>query len=460
MADISLAWEIPNYFIDRGKRQEDTEFLQSDLAQFQKDPMYQPDISRYNNPTPELSNFFAKVSDDARGREALPVTSKLAEFKSRGWGSDPNFTGEEWTRGLLETPTFNPTGVTPNPRNPVAMKAVSDFTRNAQSEADLTNISNSVLSNQSPQSSTLARFLAEGGEKSTNQLKTLKEIAQYNDEIARARGRQGWINAGGNSPETVTEPRLRTVMSSAPYGVTLDELSKMTDITGVVPKWKTVDTGTGGASGERQVVKFDERTGAEGGRVGDTWTPKVANQTVNVGVKAYESELGKLTANDVMDMRKAAKASRSKLDALNAIEVLAGDLSTGKLTDLGINAAQVGESFGLSLDPNLQAKEASRAIMGRLALEARNPAGGAGMPGAMSDSDRQFLVSTITPSLSQSKDGRKLLINTMRTLEHRSIDVNDKAEAYIKKYGQLDNGFYQQLSVWARNNPLFQKGKK
>src|SRR6185369_337020 len=208
MADIipglSNAWELPALFRERGKKQEDTEFLKSDLAKFQTDPLYEPNISRYNFPTPELSNFLKTNSDIAKTKEAMPVLSRIEDFKSRGWGSDPNFSGQEWTQGLLTTPAFNPTGtVTPNPQNPIAVKSVADFAKNAQSEADLTNVGNSILSGQTPQPSTLARFLAEGGDKSTNMAKTLTDLAKQNTDFKRAQGTRTWINAAGQSPDVV-----------------------------------------------------------------------------------------------------------------------------------------------------------------------------------------------------------------------------------------------------------------
>jgi hypothetical protein len=92
-----------------------------------------------------------------------------------------------------------------------------------------------------------------------------------------------------------------------------------------------------------------------------------------------------------------------------------------------------------------------------MALQLRNPSGGAGMPGALSDRDVQFLRAMV-PGLAKTPEGNKLIIETARKLSQREIQVAQLARDYRKKKGQLDEGFYDQLKVFSDANPLFETG--
>lgn len=126
----------------------------------------------------------------------------------------------------------------------------------------------------------------------------------------------------------------------------------------------------------------------------------------------------------------------------------------GSLTATGTNIASSMNSLGFKIDKNLPNKEAAAALGNEMALELRNPASGAGMPGAMSDKDREFLVSMI-PSANQSAAGRKQLITSSIAVEQRKQQMATFARNYEKKYGRLDNGFFDQMQAWSNANPLF-----
>jgi hypothetical protein len=91
-----------------------------------------------------------------------------------------------------------------------------------------------------------------------------------------------------------------------------------------------------------------------------------------------------------------------------------------------------------------------------MALQLRNPSGGAGMPGALSDADRVYLQS-MTPGLTKTPEGRKLISETMITLAKRDQDVAKLARDYRKKNGGFDEGFYNELATWSAANPLFEQ---
>jgi len=98
--------------------------------------------------------------------------------------------------------------------------------------------------------------------------------------------------------------------------------------------------------------------------------------------------------------------------------------------------------------------EAAASLANQMALELRNPAGGAGMPGSMSDSDREFLVS-IVPQMSQTHEGRKMLIESRRRMNKRAMAIANHARGYQRRTGQLDAGFYAELQQFSEANPLF-----
>lgn len=98
--------------------------------------------------------------------------------------------------------------------------------------------------------------------------------------------------------------------------------------------------------------------------------------------------------------------------------------------------------------------EVVQSVSRQLALMLRDPSSGAGMPGAMSDADRTFLVSMV-PGLPMSGEGNKRLIEVARRVSQRQIKIAEMAEAYVAKNGQLDGGFTRELSAFAASNPMF-----
>jgi len=89
-----------------------------------------------------------------------------------------------------------------------------------------------------------------------------------------------------------------------------------------------------------------------------------------------------------------------------------------------------------------------------MALELRNPSGGAGMPGALSDKDREFLVS-MTPGIAKTPGGNKLIIDTARKLAKRDQDVARLAREYRQRNGSMNEGFYAELQKYSDANPIF-----
>ena len=179
------------------------------------------------------------------------------------------------------------------------------------------------------------------------------------------------------------------------------------------------------------------------------------NTPVNLIQEREESKVvGAGMGKTFLDIQNSGMQARSKLNSLGRLETLLTGYETGKLAPLAKDVAAYAASVGIKIDPKLGDKEAAEALSNELALQARNPSGGAGMPGAMSDQDRAFLQNMV-PGLSKSSGGNRMIIETQRRLAKREMDVARLAGEYRAKNGTLDPQFFQQLQQWADSNPLF-----
>lgn len=171
--------------------------------------------------------------------------------------------------------------------------------------------------------------------------------------------------------------------------------------------------------------------------------------------KAEAQVVGKAFGEQYADIQKAGFNAQSAINRYDRLGQLLEGVNTGKFSPLGLEIAKAAQAAGINIDPKLSNKEAAAALSNEIALQLRNPAGGAGMPGALSDKDREFLVSMV-PGLATTPQGRALMLETGKKLAKRDQEVARLAREYRKKNGSLDEGFYEILSDYANKNPLFQ----
>lgn len=169
---------------------------------------------------------------------------------------------------------------------------------------------------------------------------------------------------------------------------------------------------------------------------------------------AEAATVGKGFGEQFLALQKDGLEAQNKLAALQRMRQLMQGWSTGKLTPVLKDIAAYASELGIKLDPNLGPKEAFESLSNEMAMQARNPSGGAGMPGAMSDADREFLKNTV-PNLSKSPQGNLLIMETQRRLAQRAIDVAKFAAEYRRKNGKMDTNFQTELLAWANAHPLF-----
>lgn len=171
--------------------------------------------------------------------------------------------------------------------------------------------------------------------------------------------------------------------------------------------------------------------------------------------ETYKGERSKGFVKQAEELRAGWQKANSSLQNLDRLETLLSDpnIAKGAMADTLSGMKNLAASFGVDIK-GLPAEQAITALTNEMALQARNPAGGAGMPGAMSDQDRSFLAN-MQPGLSKSPEGRKMIIQTMRKLAERERDIAKMANEYERKNGRLDANFERELYEFAEKNPLF-----
>lgn len=162
--------------------------------------------------------------------------------------------------------------------------------------------------------------------------------------------------------------------------------------------------------------------------------------------KTYGKTLGEIRSGITSDAF-AAPGTMAKLDRMS--DLLKG-VESG--TDTGLKAAQLANSFGLKIDPNLSGKEAAASLTRELASALRKPG-----TGAMTDADFENFMQQV-PNLSQSSEGRAKIIATMKAKTARDIEIGKLSREYAKKNnGVIDDGFMDVVSDYVAKNPVVQR---
>jgi hypothetical protein len=171
--------------------------------------------------------------------------------------------------------------------------------------------------------------------------------------------------------------------------------------------------------------------------------------------KTTGESLGKL----FITKQEAVSASRQSAAKMQAIADILKGIETGKGSEALLEGKRSLKALGVDLNAigltdNVGAQDAARALANEMSLELRNPAGGAGMPGAMSDPDRVFLQS-MAGGLSMTPQGRSLLLEARKRTADRSAEEGKIVRDYARTHGgRLDIGVYDELDKLAAK-PIF-----
>ncbi len=170
---------------------------------------------------------------------------------------------------------------------------------------------------------------------------------------------------------------------------------------------------------------------------------------------AFNKEHGKNLAETYSNLLKADTAATAKLNNLKRLEdLLRNSGNTGSIKPALTSLQAIGKQLGIDISDKTDFAQAAQALSSQMALELRNPAGGAGMPGAMSDKDREFLVG-MTAGIDKLPQANRLIIETQRRLAQREREIARLAREYRQRNNGFDDGFYDLLEQYAASKPLF-----
>jgi len=157
--------------------------------------------------------------------------------------------------------------------------------------------------------------------------------------------------------------------------------------------------------------------------------------------------------NAAIEGRKQLNSTRAIQSLLNGVQTGTGAATTQQLKKAALGIGIDLDSLGVSND--VGPKEAATALANAYALQLRNPAGGAGMPGAMSDADRQFLQN-MTPNIGITPEGRQQMVQVQEKLQQRNEEVANMQRQYLRSHGgKLDSGWLDNLQQYSESHPLF-----
>src|SRR5262245_135280 len=174
------------------------------------------------------------------------------------------------------------------------------------------------------------------------------------------------------------------------------------------------------------------------------------------GDKKGAEEMAKGFAKMYEGLRTNAEGARTLADNLDQVERATGaGLRTGAGGEAEQYLRKIGAAIGIGNIEKVAAGELVQTISNKMALQVRAPGGeSGGMPGAMSDADRQFLKDTV-PGLLKTPEGNRQVIAIMRAAAARHEQIFDMAVDYAEAHdGQLGPGFDRQVRDFVKNNPL------
>jgi hypothetical protein len=115
-------------------------------------------------------------------------------------------------------------------------------------------------------------------------------------------------------------------------------------------------------------------------------------------------------------------------------------------------AAVKGYAKSLGFDiSGVENSQLATSLHNQLTLAARKVDG---MPGSLSDSDRNFL-SAIAPGLNNRPETNTALMDMMGKMYQRKIEIAKMRDDYVAENGKLDDGFTKRVSDFVSKNNLF-----
>ena len=289
-----------------------------------------------------------------------------------------------------------------------------------------------------------------------------QNMAQKNQQIERLRQFQAEIQAANGDPTKVRSIAMKYAAPSEILSNTKDFKLSPGDVQ-FGPSGNTiasVPASTKDVAPSSDVKNYEYAKSQGFGGSFEDWQSKMKklqapSNMVTIKQEGAESAtVGEGLGKEYLSLQKAGASAQSKINNMDRLSQLLEGVKTGAFVPTMTSMAALADTFGMKIDKNLPAKQAAEALSNEIALQLRNPSGGAGMPGALSDKDREFLQS-MTPGIGKTEGGNALIIDTAKKLAKRDIEVAQIARNYRKKNGHMDEGFYTELAQYSEAHPLF-----
>ena len=178
--------------------------------------------------------------------------------------------------------------------------------------------------------------------------------------------------------------------------------------------------------------------------------------TVN-NVTERESEFDKAVGKDLgaefTGVQNAASAAQGTLNRVNTARNYLDKIETGSITPTLVGVKSLAKSFGVNLDAlgikdDVAPAEAFRAVTGQFLMDFI-----AQTKGSISEAENK-LFQSFSPSLGNTKEGNKFLLDIASRKAKRDRDLATFANQYVKENGRLDLNWYDAKDEWLRKNTI------
>ena len=124
------------------------------------------------------------------------------------------------------------------------------------------------------------------------------------------------------------------------------------------------------------------------------------------------------------------------------------ELYTGPGAEIALGLKKVAGAMGFEVK-GVASGELAKTITAKMALDMKTD-----LPGPMSDSDRQFLVS-LPPGLANTQEGNALIAQYYKRKNDLLIKYAKMTRDYEDKNGFVDQNHYAAMADWSAANPIF-----
>jgi hypothetical protein len=173
---------------------------------------------------------------------------------------------------------------------------------------------------------------------------------------------------------------------------------------------------------------------------------------------AQNTEIAKTQGKEYTDIVTAERQAPNNIGRLDLMKKYLSNVGTGKaaptVLSLKAYASYFAPELAKSFTKDVPFAQAASALSNELALQLRNPSQGGGMPGSLSNSDRDFLAS-MTANVANDPRSIPLMLDARIAIEKRNQEVGKMARQYYGQHGKIDEGFYQQVQDYATAHPVF-----